>query len=147
MRWSALPFGKHKGKTFPQIILQDPDWFFYMLPKFYGNLADEAESLAQKAQAIKIPKSNRGKWEVEYQYDCDQRFCGFTFVKANAWRSQWTDRLPYLDLRRALRRKYDKRAGRIMIGDFRSRYFGARKRMTKERCQEFFSNDRNFIRR
>jgi hypothetical protein len=147
MRWSVVPFGKHKGKTFPEIILQDPDWFFWALPKLYGNLADEAKSLAQKAQAIKIPKSNRGEWEVEYQYDCDQRFCGFTFVKADAWRSQWTDRLPYLDLRRALRRKYDKRAGRIMIGDFRSLYFGARKRMTKERCEEFFSNDRNFIRR
>jgi hypothetical protein len=51
MRWSVMSFGKHKGKTFPQIILQDPDWFFYMLPKFYGNLADEANNLAQKAQA------------------------------------------------------------------------------------------------
>ena len=61
-----------------------------MLPKFYGNLADEAKSLAQKAQAIKIPKSNRGKWEVEYQYDCDQRFCGFTFVKADALLSSET---------------------------------------------------------
>jgi hypothetical protein len=57
---------KHKGKTFPQIILQDPDWFFYMLPKFYGNLADEAKSLAQKAQAIKIPKSIEasGRWNI-----------------------------------------------------------------------------------
>jgi hypothetical protein len=77
MRWSVVPFGKHKGKTFPEIILRDPDWFFWALPKLYGKLADEAKSLAQKARAIKIPKSNRGKWEVEYQYDCDQRFCGF----------------------------------------------------------------------
>jgi hypothetical protein len=88
MDWSALPFGKHKGKTFPEIILQDPDWFFWALPKLYGKLADEAKSLGQKAQAIKISKSNRRKWEVEYQYDCDQRFCGFAFVKADAWHSQ-----------------------------------------------------------
>ena len=53
MRWSVVPFGKHKGKTFPEIILQDPDWFFWALPKLYGKLADEAKSLAQKAEQLK----------------------------------------------------------------------------------------------
>ena len=48
----------------------------------------------------------------------------------------------YLDLSWLLRRKYDKRAGRIMIRDFRIHYFGEH---TKELCEEFFSNDRNFI--
>jgi hypothetical protein len=32
-----------------------------------------------------------------------------------------------------------------MIRDFRTHYFGKRKRLTKDRCEEFFSNDRNFI--
>jgi uncharacterized protein YciI len=31
------------------------------------------------------------------------------------------------------------------VRDFRSHYFGARKRLTKKRCGEFFSNDRNFL--
>jgi len=29
MAWSTLPFGKHKGKTLPQIVFADPDWFFW----------------------------------------------------------------------------------------------------------------------
>jgi hypothetical protein len=45
-----------------------------------------------------------------------------------------------------LRRKtYDKRAGRIMIAAFRRLYFGKRERLTKQRCEEFFSNDANFV--
>ncbi len=32
-----------------------------------------------------------------------------------------------------------------MIRDFRIHYFGKRKRLTRARCEEFFSNDRNFI--
>ena len=66
MRWSVVPFGKHKGKTFPEIILQDPDWFFWALPKLYGKLADEAEELARRARTIKIPNSRRKRLEVEY---------------------------------------------------------------------------------
>ena len=31
------------------------------------------------------------------------------------------------------------------IRDFRIHYFGERKRLTKERRKEFFSNERNFI--
>ena len=33
MHWSAVPFGKYKGKTFPEIIVRDPDWFFWVLPE------------------------------------------------------------------------------------------------------------------
>jgi hypothetical protein len=77
MYWSAVPFGKYAGKTMPEIILTDPDWFFYMLPKLYGRLGEEAQNLARKAQAIKIPKSRARNWTVEYRYDCDQEFCGF----------------------------------------------------------------------
>jgi hypothetical protein len=32
-----------------------------------------------------------------------------------------------------------------MIRDFRIHYFGEHKRLTKERGEEFFSNERNFI--
>ena len=146
MIWSAVPFGKYKGKTLPEIIVRDLDWFFWIVPKLYGKLADEAEELARKARAIKIPNSRRKHLEVEYQYEMGHRFCGFAFVDAdNAQYSRWATRLPYLDLSWPLRRKYDKRAGRIMIRDFRIHYFGEHKRLTKERCEEFFSNDRNFI--
>jgi hypothetical protein len=146
MHWSVVPFGKYKGKTFPEIIVRDLDWFFWVLPNLYGTLAEEGQELARRARAIKIPKRYGRNLEVEYQFGMEHRFCGFGFVKAEARRSQWTIRLPYLDFKWSLRgKKYNKQAGRIMIRDFRSNYFGQRKRLTKERCEEFFSNDRNFI--
>jgi len=146
MRWSAVPFGKYQGKTLPEIIVRDADWFFWILPKLYGKLADEAEALARRARAIKIPNPQRKRLEVEYRYEDGNRFCGFAFVDANTARySRWSTRLPYLNLSSPLRRKYDKRAGRILIRDFRIHYFGEHKRLTKERCEEFFSNERNFI--
>jgi hypothetical protein len=148
MRWTVVPFGKYKGKTLPEIIVRDLDWFFWVAPKLYGRLADEAQELARKARGIKIPKGHRRKLEVEYRYDVDNRFCGFAFVKIETWHSRWTIRLPHLDLVSPLRgKKYNKRAGRIMIRDFRLHYFGKHKRLTKARCEEFFSDDRNFISR
>jgi hypothetical protein len=147
MAWSTVPFGKYAGKTLPEIIVRDLDWFFWVVPKLYGKLAEEAEELARRARAIKIPNSRRKRLEVEYRYEDGNRFCGFAFVKASSGRySRWATRLPYLDLSWPLRRKkYDKRGGRILIRDFRIHYFGKQKRLTKERCEEFFSNDRNFI--
>jgi hypothetical protein len=147
MSCSVVPFGKYEGKTLPEIIVRDLDWFFWMVPKLYGKLAEEAEELARKARAIKIPHPRRKNLEVEYQYEMGHRFCGFAFVKAGSvLHSRWTTRLPYLDLSWPLRRKkYDKRGCRRMIRDFRTHYFGEHKRLTKERCERFFSNDRNFV--
>jgi len=145
MRWTVVPFGKYKGKTLPEIIVRDLDWFLWALPKFYGRLAYEAQQLARKTRAIKISKSYKGKLEVEYRYEMDRRFCGFSFVEADSEYTRWSTRLPYLDLSWPLRRKYDKRVGRIMIREFRIHYFDKHKRLTKDRCEEFFSNDRNFI--
>jgi hypothetical protein len=145
MRWSVMPFGKYQGKSLPEILIHDPDWFFWVLPKLYGKLGEEAQELARRARAIKPPRRGRRRLEVEYQIDRDRRFNGFEFVDADRPPSRWSTRLPYLDLRWQLRRKYDKRAGRIMRRDFRSHYFGKHKRLTKERCEEFFSNDANFI--
>ena len=105
-----MPFGKYKGKTLPEVILIDLDWFYWALPKLYCKIAEEARDLAQKARAIKIPSSKRKKLEVEYRYEGNDRFRGFTFVKASsAQYSRRSTRLPYLDLSQCLRRRYDKR--------------------------------------
>ena len=31
MSWSSLEFGKHEGKTIPQVVFSDPDWFFWAI--------------------------------------------------------------------------------------------------------------------
>ena len=61
MSWSAMPFGKYKGKTLPEIILIDLDWFYWALPKLYGKIAEEAQDLARKVRAIKIPNPKSEK--------------------------------------------------------------------------------------
>jgi hypothetical protein len=62
MTWTTVPFGQHIAKTLPQIILSDPNWFFWAAKIFYGPLATEAEGLVTLARNIKIPKPNPKKW-------------------------------------------------------------------------------------
>jgi hypothetical protein len=151
MNWTTLNFGRHIGKTLPQIILCDADWFFWAFNKgvFKGRLADEARELAQKSRLIKIPKRDREGWQVEYSYSDTGRFEGFRFVEADSpWpcESRSIRRLPYLNLMYARRAKaYDKRGCRKLLGGFRHHYFGDNTRLTKRRCEEFFSNQRNFL--
>jgi hypothetical protein len=151
MRWATLNFGKHASKTLPEIILSDADWFFWACDKgvFKGRLANEAAELVQKARAIKIPKRRPENWQVEYSYDDTGAFCGFRFVGADIpWPCgrRSIRRSPYLDLLCVRRGKpYDKRGCRNLLRDFRYHYFGDNKRLTKRRCEQFFSNKRNFL--
>lgn len=57
MAWRILPFGKYKGKTLPQIVFADPDWFFWVVAVGFksGALAVEAEKIRHRATHIRIP--------------------------------------------------------------------------------------------
>jgi len=152
MRWSTVSFGKHSGRSLPEIILADADWVFWAVSNgvFKGRLADQAEDIARKARAIKIPKPDPERWQVEYRYDDRHGFCGFGFVAADVpsyCMSRWLRRSPYLDLSCVRRgRPYDKRGCRYLLRDFRHHYFGDNTRVTKQRAEEFFSDKRNFVR-
>jgi hypothetical protein len=147
MAWTIVNFGKHAGKTLPQILLLNPDWFFWMAPKLYGRLGEEAKDLDRKARAIKIPGPNQKKLMVEYEYDENGRFLGFWFVDPEAPpNSSFCTRSRYLDLSPTRRRRtYDKQGCHRLILDFRRYYFGPEKRLTKERCEAFFDNEDNFV--
>jgi hypothetical protein len=146
MTWTVLSFGKHQGKTLPLIILDDPDWFFWVLPGLYGQLKTEADDLARKAAKIKIPRRNPRKWRVEFRFEHGDRFCGFDIVRADSFmNSKWSIRLPYLDLRLPRSYKaYDRQGYRNLIRDFRRLYFHDRY-LTKKRCEAFFDNGDNFL--
>lgn len=47
MNWTKINFGKHKGKTLPKAIFDDPDWFFFAYENGYfkNGLAYEAFEL------------------------------------------------------------------------------------------------------
>lgn len=152
MKWTKLNFGKHAGLSLPQIILADADWFFWAFYKgaFWGRPAVEAEDLANRARRIKIPKPNPENWEVEYRFEDDGRFMEFAFVAAGVpsyCGYHRVSRLPYLDLSFIRRsRTYDKRGCKYLLRDFRRLYFGDGIRLTKKRCEKFFSRRRNFLR-
>ena len=149
MLWTTLNFGTHAGKSLPQIIISDADWFFWAIHAgvFEGTLAAEAEDLVEKATAIKIPKPDAAHWQVEYRYEERGRFLGFEFVRANSHCGHHsTRRLPHLDLSCVRRGKaYDKKGCRNLLRDFR-RYCLGKKSATKRRCEKFFSNSKNFVR-
>jgi hypothetical protein len=151
MKWTTLNFGKYAGFSLPQIILTDADWFFWAFYNdvFWGRPADEAEDVAAKAKAIKIPKPDPENWEVEYRHENDGRFVEIAFVPAGVpsyCGYRRISRLPYLDLSFIRRsRTYDKQGCKNLLRDFRSLYFGDGIRLTKRRSEQFFSRRRNFM--
>jgi hypothetical protein len=145
--WTKLNFGKHTGRTLPQVVLLDPNWFFWAVGKdiFKGRLADEAAVLARRATHIKIPKPKPKNWEVEYRREREGRFLGFYFVDAKSPSHGGASRLPCLDLSHVRRGNiHDKRDCRRMIQDVRAVYFGGLN-LTKKRCEAFFDRKRNFV--
>jgi hypothetical protein len=45
MRWTTLNFGRHAGRSLPEIVVSDADWFFwaFKVDVFKDRLAAEAE--------------------------------------------------------------------------------------------------------
>jgi hypothetical protein len=144
MIWTTVNFGKHEGKNLPQIVLSDPNWFFWAVDVLYGQLASEAKILERRARNIKIPRKSPKMWAVEYRWDRDDRFLGFGIVEVNSHAHSLFERLPHLDLAYFRRGNvHDIRDGRLLIRDFRRLYFDGLN-LTKKRCESFFHNERNF---
>jgi hypothetical protein len=124
--WRTLRFGKHAGKSLPQVVLSDPDWFFWAIEEdiFRGPLADEARDLAHKACHIKIPKPDPHNWRVGYLIEADGLIRGFEIVPNS--RTNACSHGTFLDLSYPRRFKaYDKLGYKLMLKSFRS-YFGLR---------------------
>jgi hypothetical protein len=125
-------------------VLTDPNWFFWAADILYGQLASEAEILERRARNIRIPKKNPEMWAVEYRRDRDDRFLGIDIVRADSHVHPLFGRLPHLDLAYIRRGNvHDQRDGRILIRGFRYHYFDGCN-LTKQRCEDFFDNKRNF---
>jgi hypothetical protein len=68
MNWTVLNFGKHRGKSLPQIIFDDADWFFYGYESGYfkNGLAIEAQEIYRRARSIRVPQRNGHRMLVKY---------------------------------------------------------------------------------
>lgn len=155
MIWSPLSFGKHKGKTLPQVIFSDPDWFFWAYEEDAfvgkGNIEKEAREIYRKAKSIKVPQVRGEKTVVEYiVHQPSKKFGTMQFVPASRPKhvgSSPTFRSDVIDFSVPRQiTKFDKLGGKTFVLAFKRIIFGKSKHMmTKKRCEEFFDNEDNFV--
>jgi hypothetical protein len=154
MSWSTVNFGEHSGKTLPQIVFVDPDWFFWAVEKgdvFRGSLIHEAGIIDARARAIRIPNNSAENLLAEYVlHSPSGKFSHMQIVPASQPKhegSSPTFRRDRIDLSVPHRiAQYDKLGNRNLLSSAKDVLFGSKSaRMTKERCGAFFDDPSNFI--
>jgi hypothetical protein len=155
MAWSTVNFGKHKGKTLPQIVFTDPDYFFWAMGEGVfrkkGDLEREAKDIWHKARNIRIPGNDKDQLRAEYSIHFPTgKFGDMEIVPVSQARhegSTRTIRKNVIDLNvpRQLA-SYDKLGCRTLLSCVKYALFRSSKaRMTREKCEKFFADDRNFV--
>jgi uncharacterized protein (DUF3820 family) len=147
--WRPMPFGKYEGRTLPQVLFKDPDYFFWLLQKgdLKGALGMQAKQLAKKAYRIRIPREPAEAFAVDYCFNSEDQFSGFSIVPKDAYQSPHVVyRLNHIDFSIIRNHKeYAKGEYKRFLRDFRRVFFGNESAsMTKDRCEEFFDGD-NFV--
>ena len=151
MAWSIVKFGKHRGKSLPQIIFSDPDWFFWAVEQnvFKGRLGHEAEQLDTMARSLRIPNNDAGTLVVEYWLHAPTNKFGDIKIipesRAEHRGSSPTFRKRVIDLSVPHRiASYDKLGSNTLISTVKCILFGSGTRVTKKRCETFFDDPENF---
>ena len=152
MAWTKLRFGKHKGKSLPQVLFADPDWFFWAIDEsvFRGKIEKEAQEIYRKSRSIRIPQKRNEKLVAEYAiHPPTKKFGNMEIVPASRPHhegSTSTYRSKVIDL--GIPRKiaaYDKFGCKLLISNVKYYLFGnSSLRMTEKKCEDFFDNDENF---
>lgn len=154
MIWTHLEFGKYKGKTLPQVLFADPDWFFWAVEsdafKSRPNLAAQAQDLFRKATRIRVPQSGSETLVAEhYIHAPTMKYSHFILVpedRPSHQGSSPTMRGALIDMSFPRRiAKYDKTGSKMLLASLKEVWFGSKSaRMTKERCEQFFDDATNF---
>lgn len=153
MCWTKLDFGKHKGKTLPQVLFKDPDWFFWACENKVldqHGYAAEATKLRKKAMHIRIPNDASGVREAEYIiHPSTKNVTDIDFVPSSQPFTRGaggTIRKDVIDLSvpRSVQ-GYDKRGCKLMIKALKPVLFPGVKRLTKAIVEAFFDDDGNFV--
>jgi hypothetical protein len=154
LRWGVVDFGKFAGKnmTLPQIILTDPHWFWSMFENDAfserGRLAGEAADIAKKARRIRIPGKKSERWKARIYLTPKGTFSRFEVVQVKKdWcrRSSKIELTDFIDLSISYRLKgYGNQGGKRLIECFKLAVYGPGRRLTEQRCKEFFANSANF---
>ncbi len=151
MYWTTIKFGEHKGKTLPELLMSDPDYFFWIVEEevFYEGcrLDKEAKELDRKARAIKIPQAYGEEMEAEYRFHKGS-FVSLKIVPKSTFEygSSETIRREVIDMSiPRLYKNYDKPGNQLYLKTIKRLLFGNGVRVTKRMCEEFFADDGNFL--
>lgn len=149
--WTEVNIGKWRGKskTLPQILVADPDWFFWALDEevFKGALAIEAQKLARRARAIKLPSAKVGTHCVQHWISHDGKYARFDIIvrgQGPHHGSSTEKRSATLDMEfpRGIK-QYDKLGCKLLLKSFKYHWFDG-KPFTKAKVEAFFDNKANF---
>ncbi len=154
MIWRELHFGRHAGRTLPQVALMDPDNFFWLCGSADAlrrdpGLWSQARLVHHRARHILPPeKYPEAGTAVEYCVHPDGGLCGVYLVPATGRRfpkSSDSFVRPYLDLSvpRGLKR-YDKRGGKMLVWRVLLWRGYPNQRCTKRFCNDFFNDPEHF---
>jgi hypothetical protein len=150
MHWTVLSFGKHSGKSLPQVLFSDPDWFFWAMDEGVFDkrptLKAEADLLSYRAKHIKPPATKFPDPKVEYViHRPSMKFSHFEIVPSDrephvgsspTWRSDAID----MSFPRRMS-SYDKTGCKSLVLSLKHHFFGSKSaRVTKERAEAFFDD-------
>ncbi|WP_181182788.1 hypothetical protein, partial [Mesorhizobium sp. B3-1-9] len=139
-----------KGKTLPQIIVSDPDWFFWAIDQgaFKGGLAIQAQKLAQRARKIKLPPALVNDHCKQYLLTPDGKFAGFKVIHQDQPAhvgSSSEVRKPTLNLEAPRHfAQYDKLGCKLLLKTFKYYWFSD-KPFSKKRVEDFFDDPARFL--
>lgn len=152
MEWLTVGFGKYQGKSLPQIIFTDADWFFngYEKGYFRKDHADEAAEIYRRARAIKVPQRNGQKMAVEYiiHRTGEKGIKKFGTMQVipygpDSRRPNVSAVIDFYKPRSLMRN--DKTGYKNFVFALKAILFGNRsQRMNRRACEKFFNNNANF---
>jgi hypothetical protein len=139
--------GKHEGKSLPQIIFNDADWFFWVYDNgvFKGSRVREAQELYRRARSIKVPQKSGQKMLVEYIIHSGGKF-GTMRLMPDGPGLQRLHVSPVIDFYTPRQYStYDKLGYKNFVFALKDILFGnPSHRMNRRACEKFFNNDDNF---
>ena len=153
MEWTVIGVGKHGGKSLPQIIFNDADWFFHAYENGYfkGPADVEARELYRRARSIKIPQRNGQKMLVEYLFHSgggngSGKFGTMRLIADGPG-------LGHLNVSHVIdfyvprsMARYDKTGYKYFVATLKAILWGdPSKRMNRRACEAFFEDDGNFV--
>jgi len=151
MLWTPLRFGKYEELPLPEVVLRDPNWFFWAYEKRSfggGDLAREAGWVQRQARHIRLPLKAPELHEVEYLFDPYGKLRHVTVVHAQRNRPADPSSIFRKDIDLSIPHdigKQDRYGGQVIM-EFLKRFVFCDEgiTLTTEICEEFFDDDENF---